>query len=72
MISVIYGIDDPENSDLSSGQRSFNRLITANIFVELLKDFEFALEVGRWQTDYLAPATNNYINVVNCRLQYGF
>jgi len=72
MVSVIYGIDDPENNDLSSSQRSLNSLHAANIFIELLRDFELAVEIGRWQTDYITPAIDNYVNVVNCRIQYSF
>lgn len=72
MVSVIYGIDDPNNNDLSSDQRSLNTLIAANIFFELLQNFELAVEVGQWQTDYIAPNVSNHVNVVNCRFQYSF
>lgn len=72
MVSVIYGIDDPDDGDLSSNQRSLNTLVAANFFIELLQDFEFAIEIGRWKTDYIQPSINNHVDVVNCRFQYSF
>jgi hypothetical protein len=72
MISVIYGIDDPDNLDLSANQRSLNILYGANIFIELFKNFEFALELGRWSTDYMAPSVSNHVYVANTRFQYSF
>jgi hypothetical protein len=51
-INIGYGVDDPDNSDLSAGKRSKNDVVFANVRYALLKDLTLGIEYSHLTTDY--------------------
>ncbi|MFH2035223.1 MAG: hypothetical protein ABIJ45_02375 [Candidatus Zixiibacteriota bacterium] len=47
-----FGLDDPDDNDLTSGKRSKNQCLFANISWSPVKIFSIGLEGSQWQTDY--------------------
>jgi hypothetical protein len=53
--NVGFGIDDPQNDDLSSvanSNRESNRMIFGNIIYSLDKNTQIGLELSQWRTQY--------------------
>src|SRR5262249_54807450 len=50
---VGYGRDDPDNADLGMNGRTLNQTYFGNAFWDVSKTIGFAVEVSRWQTDFL-------------------
>ena len=46
-----FGIDDPNNDDSLIG-RTYNRVIYANVFLDMTKQLKTGLEVSTWKTLY--------------------
>jgi hypothetical protein len=46
-----FGIDDPNNSDLLIG-RTYNRVVYANVFLDMTKRLVTGWEVSSWRTSY--------------------
>jgi hypothetical protein len=57
-VAVLYGRDDPRNSDLSMGDRSLNQAYVVNLFWDASAKIGFAVEGSRWATSYFALPTN--------------
>ena len=47
--------DDPDNSDINTGDRSLNRSVFGNIYYALNKQAEVAFELSHWRTEYIGP-----------------
>jgi hypothetical protein len=47
-----YGMDDPDDNDLSSGDRSKNQSFFANLSWTPVKMFTVGVEASQWQTNY--------------------
>lgn len=62
-IALNYSIDDPDDADLSKGNRSKNELIMANVSYALTPDVTLAAEYSRMKTSYLDgdDATNDRV-----------
>jgi hypothetical protein len=56
--TLIYGLDDPRNSDLSPGARTLNQAAVANVYWDASKKIGFALEGSRWSTTYVGAGAN--------------
>jgi hypothetical protein len=56
--AVLYGRDDPRNSDLSMGDRTLNQAYLVNLFWDVSAKIGFAVEGSRWATSYFALPTN--------------
>jgi hypothetical protein len=56
--TLIYGVDDPRNSDLSAGARTLNQAGVANVYWDASKKIGFAVEGSRWATTYVGAGTN--------------
>jgi hypothetical protein len=56
--TVIYGVDDPRNSDLSPGARTLNQAGVANLYWDASKKVGLAVEGSRWSTTYVGAGTN--------------
>jgi hypothetical protein len=70
-----YGIDDPDNADISlaSGGRTRNEVAFANLMWDVTKNFQVAFEYSHWDTDYVNPLIPDAkANVYHFRLQYSF
>jgi hypothetical protein len=52
-VDVGYGRDDPDNADLGMNGRTLNQTYFGNVFWDVSKTIGFAVEVSRWQTDFL-------------------
>ena len=67
-MSVLAGIDDPRNGDLSTipgdNQRERNQLIGGNMFINITDYFHIGMDVWGVQTDYVDPGNDNDIVVV--------
>jgi hypothetical protein len=68
---VGYCIDDPLNSDIPAGGRTYNNVYFGNICYDVTKQFTCGLEVGQWRTLYkgLAPGEATRIEFM---ARYGF
>ena len=51
--SAGYGLDDPQNEDISLGDRSLNQCYFANVTWSPVKFFTVGLEGSQWHTEYL-------------------
>ncbi len=47
-----YGIDNPQNSDVAPGGRTYNHFLFANVFFDVTKKLVFGFEVSNWNTYY--------------------
>ena len=65
-VSMLAGIDDPLDRDLSvaNNQRSRNRLIGGNAFFNITEYFHIGVDVWHVETDYMAAGNDNDIVVV--------
>ena len=73
-VSAIAGIDDPLNRDLSiaDNQRSQNRLIGGNIFVNISDSLRVGMDVWNVRTDYAQPSGNNEVMVIMTEASLSF
>src|SRR5262249_53034304 len=53
-----YGRDNPDNSDLSAGQRSLNTASFGNVLWDVTKTIGFGLEGSHWITSYMGAHPN--------------
>ncbi len=51
--SAGYGMDDPEDEDLNTGDRVYNQCVYGNITYKLVDPVSVGFELSQWQTDYL-------------------
>lgn len=54
-----YGIDNPQNSDIAPGGRTYNQFLFANMFFDVTKKLIFGFEVSNWNTYYQDTATQH-------------
>ncbi len=68
---VGYCIDDPLDSDIPAGGRTYNAVYFGNLLYDVTKQFTCGLEVGQWRTLYkgLAPGEATRIEFM---ARYGF
>jgi len=52
-----FGIDDPNNEDLSAGMRSRNSFYFGNVVYSLIPPVDIGLEYSHWQTEYEERST---------------
>ena len=52
-----YSMEDPDDADLSSGNRAHNQAIFGNIKYDLIPQVTIGLEVTQWETKYLDAET---------------
>jgi hypothetical protein len=57
--TIGFGIDDPINSDLTTGMRSQNRVIFGNVVFKVQKALELMIETEHLRTTYLNADTGN-------------
>lgn len=67
-----YGLDDPRDEDLTSGQRARNEVVFATVMWEPVPFVRLGYEVSGFATDYVAPNTNNTGWIVHFRADYRF
>lgn len=58
-----FGIDDPDNSDLSAGRRSLNRFFFTNLIWNVTSMFEVGLEVSQWKTKYVGLSDGDAVRI---------
>lgn len=58
-----YGIDNPSNEDLNSGNRSKNEVIFMNLIYDLYKGVQLGFEYSHFQTEYInaSKGTNDRV-----------
>jgi hypothetical protein len=61
-----YGMDDPDDNNLSSGNRSKNTSIFGNFTVALSPSVKVGLEISNWQTDYLNREQQKTLRFQHC------
>lgn len=66
-----YGIDDPDNGDLSTGQRLRNEVVFGNLIWDITDQFQVGFEVSHYETDYVDLPDNDGM-VYHARVQYKF
>jgi hypothetical protein len=68
---VGYTVDDPLDSDIPAGGRTYNSAVWGNICYDVTKQFTCGLEIGQWRTLYkgLAPGEATRIEFM---ARYGF
>jgi hypothetical protein len=52
-LSAGFGVDDPDNDDLSTGDRARNQSFFGNVQVTPIPLFTVGLELSHWETDYI-------------------
>jgi hypothetical protein len=52
-VSVGYGMDDPDDANLWTGNRSKNTTLFGNFVIKLSPSLKVGLEISNWVTDYL-------------------
>ncbi|MFZ5980109.1 MAG: hypothetical protein ACOYVF_05705 [Candidatus Zixiibacteriota bacterium] len=62
-LSTGYGIDDPDDSDLSSSQRSKNECFFGNIRYDIVPQVTLGFEVSNWKTTYKDVDSYNDLRV---------
>lgn len=66
-LSTGYGVDDPDDSDLSDNQRSKNQCFYGNVRYAVVPQVTLGMEVSQWKTTY-----KNVDSVDDLRLQTSF
>jgi hypothetical protein len=61
-----YGMDDPDDDNLLSGNRSKNTSIFGNFTVALSPSLKIGLEISNWQTDYLNREQQKTLRFHHC------
>jgi hypothetical protein len=61
-----YGMDDPDDNTLSTGNRSKNTCIFGNFTVALSPSLKIGLEISNWQTDYLNREKQETLRFQHC------
>jgi hypothetical protein len=61
-----YGMDDPDDNTLSTGNRSKNTCIFGNFTVALSPSLKIGLEISNWQTDYLNREKQESLRFQHC------
>jgi len=67
-----YGIDDPNNADLTLvGSRAYNQFYFGNISYDITKSFLAGIELSSWRTLYVGQLPGDS---VRCEfvMKYGF
>jgi hypothetical protein len=69
-----YGVDHPDDDDLSPGLASRNAFLFANLIFDVTKNFEVGFEIGRWDTEYVRNPVfdDNDAMVYRTRVQLKF
>ncbi len=68
---VGYTLDDPLNSDISFGGRTYNQAYWGNIIYDVTKQFLLGLEVGSWRTLYQGKEPGESVRI-EFMARYGF
>ena len=68
---VGYSLDDPNDHDLSTGERSYNQFYWGNLTYDISKQLLVGLEVSSWKTLYIGDAPGNSVRS-EFVLKYGF
>lgn len=58
-----YGIDDPNNKDLSFGNRSSNDMVYGNFFYSISQRLQFGLEFAHWRTRWVGLPTGGVFRI---------
>lgn len=66
-----YGVDDPQDTDVSVGQIVFNETLFGTVFFELTESLRLGLEVSRRETLYRALPDNDGL-LVHTQVQWSF
>ena len=69
-----YGVDHPDEDDLSPGLPSRNAFAFANLIFDVTSNFEVGFEIGRWDTEYVRNSRfdDNDAMVYRTRVQLKF
>jgi hypothetical protein len=69
-LSVAYGMDDPDDRDLSPGNRSKNSSYFASFRYSLSPQLKLGLEFSNWTTDYLDQETQKTFRIQHSWILY--
>jgi hypothetical protein len=58
-----YGIDDPDDDDLSAGERSLNTFYYANLYCNITEQLQVGLEFSWWETRYVTDPDNRALRI---------
>lgn len=58
-VALGAGIDDPLDSDLAAGGRTFNRTIFANVLESITPNFILGLQLSEWKTGYVGQSDSD-------------
>jgi hypothetical protein len=61
-----YGMDDPDDDNLSTGARAKNTSIFGNIVINLSPSLKIGLQISNWQTDYLNREKQETLRFQHC------
>jgi hypothetical protein len=61
-----YGMDDPDDDNLSTGSRAKNTSIFGNIVINLSPSLKIGLQISNWQTDYLNREKQETLRFQHC------
>jgi hypothetical protein len=67
-----YGLDDPRDEDLTSGQRARNEVAFGTLIWEPVPVIRLGYEVSAFVTDYVAPNRDNIGWIAHFRADYRF
>ena len=62
-LSIAYGMDDPDDEDLSAGNRAKNSSYFGSLLYTLSSHLKVGLEVSNWETDYLDLETEKTFRI---------
>ena len=69
-LSLGYGIDNPEDADLTTGSRSKNTSFFGNFLITLSPSIKVGFEVSDWITDYLNHPQQKTVRFQNSWILY--
>jgi hypothetical protein len=64
--SVGYGMDDPDDDNLSIGARAKNTSIFGNIVISLTPSLKTGLQISNWETEYLNWEKQDTLRFQHC------
>ncbi|MDR1728144.1 MAG: hypothetical protein LBT74_09535 [Acidobacteriota bacterium] len=71
-LGVGYGIDDPDDAELSGNARTFNDRFFANFFYNLTDKAQIGVEYSYMRTDYALPSQDQVNHRIHLGAKYSF
>ena len=64
-LSAAYGMDDPEDEDLSAGFKAKNSSFFGGLICKLSPNLKVGLEISNWRTEYIDQDEQRTLRIQN-------